>query len=84
MFLPDGAASPSWCLKFPVPAIDFLLPNPVTESDDSYWDGLDYRMSIADRLATDLATIARGGETDDGQLIGSGRGCAPSARVMIA
>ena len=36
-------------------AIDFMLPSPITGVDDNYWDGVHYRIGIADRIAHDLA-----------------------------
>lgn len=43
---------------------DFMLPSPITRTDDNYWDALHYRVAIADRLARDLADAARGEESD--------------------
>ena len=54
-------------------AIDFMLPSPITDNDNNYWDGLHYRMSIADRLANDLAAIAGGVTTSDGRQLGDPR-----------
>jgi hypothetical protein len=39
--------------------VDFMLPTPITEADDNYWDGMHYRVRVADRLARDLAAADR-------------------------
>ena len=56
--------------------VDFMLPSPITETDDNYWDGLHYRIAVADRLARDLAAADRGEASDDYRLLhdaGGGR-----------
>jgi len=49
--------------------VDFMLPSPITETDANYWDGLHYRMVVADRLARDLAAADRGDASDDYRLL---------------
>jgi hypothetical protein len=51
-------------------AIDFMLPSPITSVDDHYWDGVHYRIGIADRIAHDLAAASRGEASPDYQLLG--------------
>ena len=46
-------------------AVDFLIPSPITDDDDNYWDPLHYRTAIADRLARDLAAAWQGKASDD-------------------
>ncbi len=56
--------------------VDFMLPSPITETDDNYWDALHYRVAVADRLARDLAAADRGDASDDYRLLlhaGGGR-----------
>ncbi len=56
--------------------VDFMLPSPITETDDNYWDGLHYRVAVADRLARDLVAADRGDASDDYRLLlraGGGR-----------
>ncbi|HSU07337.1 MAG TPA: hypothetical protein VLI93_17370 [Acetobacteraceae bacterium] len=62
-------------------AVDFMRPSPITDSDDNYWDSLHYRMSIADRLATELAATVDGVQTSDGRLLG-GADSAGLSQVM--
>lgn len=40
-------------------AVDFMIPSPITDDDDNYWDPLHYRAAIADRLASDLGRAWR-------------------------
>jgi hypothetical protein len=40
--------------------LDFMLPTPITEAADNYWDGLHYRHGIADRVAHDLGAAEQG------------------------
>jgi hypothetical protein len=54
--------------------VDFLLPSPITENDDNYWDGMHYRVSIADRLARDLEAAVRGEPSDDYRLLSGSAG----------
>jgi hypothetical protein len=49
--------------------IDFMLPSPITDNDDNYWDGMHYRVSVADRLAQDLAAAVRGEASSDYRLL---------------
>jgi hypothetical protein len=60
-------------------AIDFMLPSPITSADDNYWDGVHYRIGIADRIAHDLAAASRGEASPDYQLLG-GTGPASARR----
>jgi hypothetical protein len=50
-------------------ALDFMLPSPITESDDNYWDALHTRVGIADRLARDLAAAERGEASADFRVL---------------
>ena len=50
-------------------AVDFMLPSPITESDDNYWDALHYRVAIADRIARDLARADRGEASGDYRVL---------------
>ena len=52
--------------------VDFMRISPITREDSNYWDGVHYRIGIADRLAADLASAARGGASDDYQVLWSG------------
>jgi hypothetical protein len=49
--------------------VDFLLPSPITGVDDNYWDGMHYRVSVADRLAQDLTAAIRGEPSEDYRLL---------------
>jgi hypothetical protein len=49
--------------------VDFLLPSPITSDDDNYWDGMHYRVSVADRLARDLTAATRGEASADYRLL---------------
>jgi hypothetical protein len=49
--------------------VDFLLPSPITASDDNYWDGLHYRTFIADRLALDLTAAVKGESSGDYRVL---------------
>jgi hypothetical protein len=49
--------------------VDFMLPSPVTDRDDNYWDPLHYRVAVADRLARDLAAAVRGEASDDYRVL---------------
>jgi hypothetical protein len=46
-------------------AVDFMLHSPITALQDNYWDGVHYRIGIADRVARDLAAALRGQESAD-------------------
>ncbi len=70
---PDHPAAAVWaeCRRRAVAAMkdtpgttiaDFLKPSALTSDDDGYWDGMHYRVAIADRLAAGLAA-ARAGQT---------------------
>jgi hypothetical protein len=50
-------------------AVDFMLPSPITTTDNNYWDGLHYRVAIADRIARDLAAADRGEASDDYRVL---------------
>jgi hypothetical protein len=45
---------------------DFMIPSPITEDDDNYWDAVHYRVGIGDRVARDLAAAARGEPSPEG------------------
>ena len=45
--------------------VDFMLPSPITDDDDNYWDALHYRVGIADRIVHDLAAADRGEASAD-------------------
>ena len=51
-------------------AVDFMRPSPITDNDDNYWDGMHYRVAIADRIARDLAAADRGEASPDYVLLG--------------
>ena len=51
-------------------AVDFMRPSPITDVDDNYWDGMHYRIAIADRIARDLAAADRGETSADYVLLG--------------
>jgi hypothetical protein len=50
-------------------AVDFMLPSPITVTDDNYWDALHYRVAIADRLAHDLAAADHGEASADYRVL---------------
>jgi hypothetical protein len=50
-------------------AVDFMLPSPITEADDNYWDALHYRAAIADRIAKDLAAASNGAPSADYRVL---------------
>ena len=50
-------------------AVDFMRPGPITSVDDNYWDGMHYRIAIADRIARDLAAADRGEASPDYVLL---------------
>ena len=52
--------------------VDFMRPSPITDADDNYWDGLHYRVGVADRIAHDLAAANRGEVSADYQIIVGG------------
>jgi hypothetical protein len=47
-----------------------MRPSPVTSVDDNYWDGVHYRIGVADRIAHDLAAASHGEASQDYQLLG--------------
>lgn len=49
--------------------VDFMIPSPITGADNNYWDGLHYRVGIADRLAQDLAFATRGDPSPDYRIL---------------
>ncbi len=49
--------------------VDFMLQSPITKVDTNYWDGLHYRAYVADRLARDLATAARGNTGENYRIL---------------
>jgi hypothetical protein len=51
-------------------AVDFMRPSPITNVDDNYWDGMHYRIAVADRIARDLAAAERGQTSPDYRLLG--------------
>ncbi len=46
--------------------VDFMIPSPITDNDDNYWDAVHYRVGIADRLVRDIARAASGLPSADG------------------
>lgn len=50
-------------------AVDFMIPSPITDRDDNYWDALHYRVGVADRLARDLAAATRGEPSADYRVL---------------
>ena len=53
--------------------VDFMRLSPITSADDHYWDGIHYRIGIADRLARDMAAAARGERSEDYEVLWPGR-----------
>jgi hypothetical protein len=49
--------------------VDFMLPSPITNTDDNYWDALHFRIAIADRIARDLAAAERGEASADYRVL---------------
>ena len=49
--------------------VDFMRPSPITSVDENYWDGMHYRLAVADRVARDLATANRGAASQDYVLL---------------
>jgi hypothetical protein len=45
--------------------LDFMLPTPITDAANNYWDGLHYRHEIADRVVRDLAAAEQGAASPD-------------------
>ena len=50
-------------------ALDFMLPSPITDANDNYWDAQHYRIGVADRIAHDLAMADRGEASVDYRLL---------------
>ena len=50
--------------------VDFMRPSPITTVDDNYWDGMHYRIAVADRIARDLAGANRGETSPDYLVLG--------------
>lgn len=42
--------------------LDFMIPSPITTTAASYWDPVHYRVPVADRLMTDLASATAAGD----------------------
>jgi hypothetical protein len=49
--------------------VDFLLPSPITNNDDGYWDSQHYRVAVADLVVRDLAAASRGASSPDYQIL---------------
>jgi hypothetical protein len=49
--------------------IDFMRPSPITETDTNYWDPLHYRITVADKLAHDLADAEAGEPSPDYRVL---------------
>jgi hypothetical protein len=49
--------------------VDFMIPSPITDDDDNYWDPRHYRVGIADRIARDLTAAAHGQASDDDRIL---------------
>ena len=60
-------------------AVDFMRPSPITSVDDNYWDGMHYRIAIADRIARDLGAADRGEASPDYVLLANDGRRQPSA-----
>ncbi len=54
--------------------VDFMRPSAITDVDDNYWDGLHYRVAIADRIARDLLAADRGEVSADYQVLSATSG----------
>ena len=52
--------------------LDFMFPSPITSEDDNYWDGVHYRIGVADRLARDFAAAGQGEKSEDYAVLWSG------------
>jgi hypothetical protein len=48
-----------------VQAVDFMRHSPITDDDLAYWDGTHVRVGVADQIARDLASSARGERSED-------------------
>lgn len=49
-----------------VALVDFRLPSPITRHDENYWDGLHYRVPIADRIIDGLVAALENRRDDPG------------------
>ena len=49
--------------------VDFLFPSPITRNDENYWDGIHYRLSIADRLIADMKAAVNGQQSEDYRIL---------------
>jgi hypothetical protein len=49
--------------------VDFMLPSPITENDENYWDAQHYRVPVGDRVARDLAAASHGDASPDYQVL---------------
>ncbi len=54
-------------------AVDFMLPSPITNDDDNYWDPLHYRVGVADRIAHDLSTSDHEEDSPDYRIMSDHR-----------
>jgi hypothetical protein len=60
--------------------VDFMLPSPITTIDENYWDGMHYRIAVADRIAHDLAAADRGEPSADYLLLDENSSLAASGQ----
>ena len=49
--------------------VNFFKASPITQDDEGYWDSQHYRVSVADRLARDLAGASRGETSPDYDIL---------------
>ncbi len=49
--------------------VDFMIPSPITDNDDNYWDAVHYRVAIAERLVGDLAAASAGRPAPDADYV---------------
>ncbi len=64
--------------------LDFMLPTPITNVANNYWDGLHYRHEIADRVVHDLAAADRGQTSPDYVRLADSRLSANLAKTGTA
>jgi hypothetical protein len=64
--------------------LDFMLPTPITDATDNYWDGLHYRHAIADRVAHDLGAAEQGLASPDYARLADSRLSASLANTGTA
>ncbi|MDE2517127.1 MAG: hypothetical protein KGL12_13955 [Rhodospirillales bacterium] len=55
-------------------AVDFMIPSPITENDNHYWDALHYRIGVAARIAVDLGRAEKGETSPDYRILQRGPG----------